>query len=371
MKPEVAGMSGAFPGVRDQPDPDDGTGFRKVVEDRHSFGWAIIGPGAVARRFATALRHVPNATLQRVLGRDLERTAAFAAAYPDARGTSPLVTRDLDDLLEDPLVEAVYVATPHVSHGEFVRRCLAAGKPVLCEKPLVPTLAEGTSIVELAAKHDVFLMEALWTRFLPVYRTVAAWLRSGLIGPAPTLRSSFCFEAPYDPEGRLYNPRLAGGALLDLGVYNVSMTQWVIQQLTGTCPEPALIDASARFAPTGVDQWVSATLVFANGLRSEFECGLDRAAGNGLEILGEDGCIKVPDRFWEATAAVLQPAHGPPDTVQAPFRGNGFEYEIEEAQRCIRAGLLESPRMTHADSLGALRCMDEIRRAIGLRYPFE
>ena len=278
---------------------------------------------------------------------------------------------DLADILEDPLVDAVYVATPHVWHGEFVRRCLAAGKPVLCEKPLVPALAEGAFLVDLAARHKVFLMEALWTRFLPVYQVVADWLRSGSIGPVSTIRSSFCLEAPYDPEGRLYNPALAGGALLDLSVYNVSMTHWVLQQSAGTCPEPASIDASARFAPTGVDQHVSVTLEFTNGLRSEFECGLDRGSENGLEILGEAGFIKVPSRFWEATAAVLQRAHGPPETVQSPFRGNGFEYEIEEAQRCIRAGLLESPRMTHVDSLAALRWMDGIRSAIGLRYPFE
>jgi predicted dehydrogenase len=342
-----------------------------VVEDKNSFGWALIGPGAIAGRFASALPHVPSATLRKVHGRDPGRSAAFVAAHPDARGVSPQVARDLADLLDDPSVDAVYVATPHARHGEFVRRCLAAGKPVLCEKPLVPTLADGASVVELAARHNVFLMEAVWTRFLPVYQVVADWLRRGLIGPVSTVRSSFCFEAPYDPEGRLFNPALAGGALLDLGVYNVSMTRWVIQQLTGTCPEPASIEASASFAPTGVDQWVSASLGFPGGLRSEFECGLDRASGNGMEILGEDGLITVPSRFWEATAARLHRAHEPPDTVQAPFRGNGFEYEIEEAQRCIRAGLLESPRMTHADSMAALRWMDEIRRVIGLRYPFE
>lgn len=342
-----------------------------VAKDKDRFEWAIIGPGAIARRFAAALPHVPDAGLRSVHGRDPVRAAAFAAACRDARGISPTVAHDLAVILEDPLIDAVYVATPHVSHGEFVRRCLAAGKPVLCEKPLVPTLAEGTAIVEMAARHKVFLMEAVWTRYLPVYQSVAGWLRSGSIGRVSSIRSSFCFEAPYDPQGRLYNPALAGGALLDLGVYCVSMTRWVIQQSTGTCPEPASIQATARFAPTGVDQRVSATLQFPGGISSQFTCGLDCESGNGLEILGEHGFIEVPSRFWEATAALLHRPGQPPEHVRAPFRGNGFEYEIEEAQRCIRAGLRESPRMTHADSLAALRWMDAIRREIGLRYPFE
>jgi predicted dehydrogenase len=145
----------------------------------------------------------------------------------------------------------------------------------------------------------------------------------------------------------------------------------VIQQSTGACPEPVSIDASARFAPTGVDQSTSVTLAFPDGLRSQFTCGLESDSGNSLEIVGERGSIELPSRFWEATAAVLRRPGEPQEAVQATFRGNGFEYEIEEAQRCIRAGLLESPRMTHADSLAALRWMDAIRRTIGLRYPFE
>jgi predicted dehydrogenase len=341
------------------------------VELEGDFGWALIGPGTVARRFATATHHVPDACLRKVYGRNPTRTSAFVAACRNAHGTLPLAARELGELLEDPRIDAIYIATTHVRHGEFVHRCLAAGKPVLCEKPLVPTLTEGESLVELAARQSVFLMEAVWTRFLPVYEAVATWLHSGAIGPVTTIRSTFCFRAPFEPTGRLYDPALAGGALLDLGVYNLSMTRWVIQQLTGTCPEPASIHASARFAPTGVDQRVSVTLEFPDGLSSQFSCGLDSWSENGLEILGEHGFIKVPCRFWEATAAVLQRPGEPPENVQSHFRGNGFEYEIEEAQRCIRAGLLESPRMTHVDSLAALRWMDEIRRLIGLRYPFE
>jgi predicted dehydrogenase len=335
------------------------------------FAWALIGPGGIARRFAEAVEGLADAGLHRVYGRDPARTDAFVAARPGRSGMPMRAARKLEEILEDPLIEGVYVATPHAHHGEFVRRCLEAGKPVLCEKPLVPNLAQGLSLVELASRTNVFLMEALWTRFLPVYETVAAWLRDGAIGPVRAIESSFCFRAPFDPAGRHYSPALAGGALLDLGVYSIATTRWVLQQSEGACPEPSSIRACGTLADTGVDQRVSAMLTFPGGLSSKFVCGFDGSAENSMTILGEGGSIELPSGFWSATEARLQRPGQPVLHERAPFRINGFEYQIEESQRCIRAGLVESPRMTHADSLAALRWMDEIRRQVGVRYPFE
>jgi predicted dehydrogenase len=335
------------------------------------FAWALVGPGLIARKFAEAVEGLADAGLHRVYGRDAARTEAFVAACAGRSGTPLRAARSLAEILEDPLIEGVYVATPHANHGEFVRQCLEAGKPVLCEKPLVPNRAQGTSLVELAARQKVFLMEALWTRFLPVYETVAGWLRDDAIGPVRAIQSSFCFRAPFEPAGRHYNPALAGGALLDLGVYSIATTRWVIQQADGTCPEPSSIHACGILADTGVDQRVSAMLTFPGGLSSQFVCGFDGSAENSMTILGERGVIRLPPGFWEATEAQLQRPGEPALHERAPFRINGFEYQIEEAQRCMRAGLLESPRMTHSDSLAALRWMDEIRRQVGVRYPFE
>jgi len=335
------------------------------------FAWALVGPGAIARRFADAVEGLADASLHLVYGRDAARTHAFIAACLRKSGTPLRAARDVAEILEDPLIQGVYVATPHAQHGEFVRRCLEAGKPVLCEKPLVPNLAQGAPLVELASRRNVFLMEALWTRLLPIYETVAAWLRNDAIGPVRAIQSSFCFRAPFDPAGRHYSPALAGGALLDLGVYSIAMTRWVIQQVDGTCPEPSSIHACGTLAGTGVDQRVSATLTFPGGLSSQFVCGFDGSAEYGMTIMGERGFIELPSGFWGATEARLQRPGEPPLHEQAPFRINGFEYEIDEAQRCIRSGLIESPRVTHADSLATLRCMDEIRRQVGVRYPFE
>ena len=336
-----------------------------------TFSWALVGPGRIAHRFAATVTAMPGVQLRAVLGRDPTRAAGFAASYVNADGSNPIVAESLRELLADPRVDGIYVATPHAQHGEWARPCLAAGKPVLCEKPLVPNLAQGQALVHLARERQVFLMEAVWTRFLPIYAVVARWLRDQAIGELRAIQSSFCFPAPFEPAGRLYDPALAGGALLDIGVYNLTVTRWVLQTALGACPEPLSIHAAGVLAPTGVDQRVTATLHFPGGLASQFVCGLDGSAENSLTIFGERGVIKLPTRFWQATDALLQRWDEPQQHMQEPFRVNGFEYEIEEAQRCIRAGLGESPRMTHADTLATLGWMDEIRRQVGVRYPFE
>ena len=164
---------------------------------------------------------------------------------------------------------------------------------------------------------------------------------------------------------------MAGGALLDVGIYNLTVSRWVLQEMWGACPEPLSIQASGVLAPTGVDQRVAATLLFEGGLVSQFVCGFDGCAANALTIHGEHGVIELPARFWEATTARLQRAGEPELLVQAPFMINGFEFEIAEAQRCIRAGLVESAAMSHHETLATLRWMDEIRRQLGVRYPFE
>ena len=339
-----------------------------------TFTWGLIGPGKIAHQFAEAVHRLSGAQLGLVFGRDLARAEAFARHWmrDDEFGESkPRFTADFQALLDDETIDAIYIATPHAHHGEFIRACLAANKPVLCEKPLVPHLDLGRQLVDLARERNVFLMEAVWTRFLPIYRTVQAWLQAEAIGPLRGIQSAFCFPADYDEGSRLFNPALAGGSLLDLGIYNLTMTRWVMQQALGACPEPLSIQASGLRAPTGVDQHVSATLNFPGGLASQFICGFDSCADNNLQIFGERGVIRLAANFHSAVEASLQLKGEPAHTVHVPLRFNGFEGEIEEAQACIRAGLIESPLISHADTLATLGWMDEIRRQLGVRYPFE
>nr|WP_295785623.1 Gfo/Idh/MocA family oxidoreductase [Rhodoferax sp.] len=335
------------------------------------FSWALIGPGRIAHRFAEAVEGLPNTRLVCVLGRDAERTQAFATRWSNPASGTVRPTAHWDDVLNDPRVDGVYIATPHAMHQAAVQRCLTAGKPVLCEKPLVPNVAQAQTLVALAQSQNIFLMEALWTRFLPAYAHMAEWLRSGAIGPVRAIQTSFCFAAVEDMNSRLYAPELAGGALLDIGIYNLSVTRWVLQTAFGICPELQNLQVHGVLASTGVDRRLAATLAFEGDVVSQFVCCFDGQADNALRIVGEHGWISAPHNFWEATEVVLQSRSEPQLRVQTPFAINGFEGEIVEAMRCIRAGLIESPQMPHAETLATLGWMDTLRARLGVRYPFE
>jgi len=333
------------------------------------FRWALIGPGRIARRFAQAVRELDDARLAVVIGRDLARAQAFADEWCEPGETR--VGTDLTELLRTRDVDAVYVCTPHAFHAEEAMRCLRAGLPVLCEKPLTATLAQARTLVETSRKLGVFLMEALWTRFLPAYETIGEWLVAQRIGEIRAIQSSFCFNVHFEPKSRHYDAWQAGGSLLDVGVYNLATAHWALQQATGRAPELDELVAEAKMAVSGVDAAIVATLRFVGGQHLQFRCGFDGMADNALRIFGERGVITVPERFWEGTTATLRLGEEPAQVVERPFAINGFEGEILEAQSCIRAGRHESPRMPLADTLAVAEWSEAIRRHVGLKYPFE
>jgi predicted dehydrogenase len=335
------------------------------------FGWAIVGPGRIAHRFAHAVQTMSGPRLVAVHGRDADRASAFAAAWSQDSAYPVAVAADLDELLADARVDAVYIATPHAFHADAIRRCLQAGKPVLCEKSMTPNASLSDEMTALSKQRGVFLMEAVWTRFLPIYSIVQDWLSSQAIGVIRGMQSSFFFDVPFDPRGRHFDPAQAGGALLDIGIYNLSMTQWVLRAALGRCPELDAIDARGIVGPTGVDHRVNATLHFSGGLVSQFQCGFDGRADNGFRIFGERGVISIPSNFWEATSAGLRKSEEPPEVISRPFRINGFEGEIEEAMRCIARGDIESASMPHADTVACAQWMDRMRATLGVTYPFE
>jgi predicted dehydrogenase len=335
------------------------------------FGWAVVGPGRIANRFADAVKQLPQARLAAVHGRNPRHAATFAQAWSGDQAQPAAVAEDLDALLSDHRVDGVYVATPHAFHADAVRRCLLAGKPVLCEKSLTPNASLSSELTALSRQYGVFLMEAVWTRFLPVYSTIHDWLSRQAIGPIRGLQSSFCFNVPFDPQARHFDPAQAGGALLDIGVYNLSMTQWVLHAALGQCPALQSLDVHGTVGPTGVDHRVNASLHFPDGLTSQFQCAFDSRADNGLRIFGELGVISVPSNFWEATSARLQTFDKPPEVVTRPFRINGFEGEIEEAMACIARGEFQSAAMPHADTVAVAQWIDRMRSSLGVKYPFE
>jgi predicted dehydrogenase len=338
---------------------------------RPDFRWGLVGPGRIAHRFAEAAQRLPSCALVAVSGRDPARAAAFAGRWTVAGRPAVAVAAALPEMLQRGDVEAVYVATPHAFHGDAVRACLDAGVPVLCEKPLVPCAAQARPLLALARERGVFLMEALWTRFLPVYDEVARWLQQGVIGEVRAVQSSFAFHLPFRPHDRCFDPAQAGGALLDIGIYNLALTRWVLEQAQGRCPGLRSVHAEAVLTPGGVDQRLTAQLHFEGGASAQMFCAFDSHADNGLRIRGERGHIVLPVAFWQATRAELHLAGAAVEFVERPFEINGFEGEISEAMRCVRAGEVESTRMPHAESLALVETMDLIRRQVGVRYPFE
>lgn len=341
------------------------------MSGNYTFQWGLVGPGAIAHRFADAVAQLDGCRLHAVCSRDAQRSQQFAERWSVAGEPAVLAHTDPAQLLADPALHGFYIATPHGQHFELALAALKAGKAVLCEKPLVPTLAQGQRLVEAARDGQTFLMEALWTRFLPLYGEVGGWLREGRIGRLRAMQSSFCFPAPYDPDSRIFSPALAGGALLDVGVYNLNAIRWSLQQSLGEVPPLQAMLAQGTLAPTGVDSRLAATLDFGDGVMAQFVCAIDSHAPNTLHLMGEHGCIVLPETFWEATRAQLLRPHEPVETVERPFGINGFEYEILEAMRCVRAGQIESPVMPHAETLAVLDWMDRLRAQVGVRYPFE
>lgn len=336
-----------------------------AISTTSDFRWGLIGPGNIAQQFAEALTAVPGSQLHAVAARSKPKAERFAREH----GAEFYYGSHLA-LLDNSSVDAVYIATPHRYHFEQARDCLLAGKSVLCEKPMCVNAREAQELIELSRANGVFLMEALWTRFLPIYEVVNQWLASGKIGTVTSVSSSFGFAIGGDRRGRLFDPALAGGALLDMGVYNVSMSQWVFGS------NPVGHSIVGVIGDSGVDEHSKTRLKYSDGRWSIFENSLTHQLDNGLTIYGTQGRIYLDTMFWCATRATLTPFRSdsvanPPVSVVRKFRATGLEYQIESAQRCIQSGLVECAEISHANTLGTMKVMDALRKDLGLVYEFE
>jgi predicted dehydrogenase len=308
----------------------------------------------------------------------LARAQSFAsqwahAGLPGSRpdGVAAQATTDLAELLRWPQVNAVYIATPHAFHAAAIAQCLEAGKPVLCEKSMVTDAPTARRLSALSQERGVFLMEAMWTRYLPIYAAVGQWLREGRIGRLHAVQSSFCFNRPYDPTHRLYDAAQAGGALLDIGIYSLSVLHWSLTQAFGHCPPLQQLHAEGVMWPTGTDRRVAATLSFGEGLSAQILLAMDARSPNQCLLIGERGSIVIGPGFNAATRATLTAWNDAPLVVDAPHAVNGFEGEIAEVQACVASGLIESQQMRKADTVTIMEWIDAIRAQIGLRYPFD
>ena len=323
------------------------------------FRWGIIGPGRIAHRFAEGLKVIKDASLYAVGSTSAERAQSFAGQYHAQKAYT-----SYEELVNDPKVDAVYIATPHRFHFENTMLCLNLGKSVLCEKPLTVNAGESKKLFETARQNSVFLMEGLWSRFLPVYHQVREWLDQHLIGDLQLLTSTMGFRITMDAQDRQYNPDLAGGALLDLGIYPIAISQWIYGK------NPLSFTAKSHIGSTHVDDFTCVFLQYATGAGSQFSCNFLTDNLNDFFIYGTEGYIRIHPNYWQSNRVTLA-THEKELIITKPFRGSGFEYEAEEVMHCVRNGKLESPTMPHAQTQANMELMDAIRREIGLSYPFE
>lgn len=323
-------------------------------------GWAIIGPGHIAKRFAGSLSRSPRARLAAVASRDPARAAAFAAAHgaPDA-----VICGDAAAAAALPGVDAVYIATPHPMHRAAALAAIAAGKAVLCEKPMTLNAAHTAELVAAARARGSFLMEAMWTRCLPAVQQVRRWLADGRIGTPRVLTGGFGFVCP-PGRVRLVEPELGGGALLDVGVYPIAYAMMVFGG------PPSAVAGAAALAATGVDEQAAISLSFPGGGVASLHCASTVLTDKTGRIHGSAGTISSAP-FWRAASARLEPLDGAPEDFAEEPPGDGFDHQLAEVQRCLDAGLGESPAMPLADSLALARVCDELRRQFGVRYPGE
>lgn len=317
---------------------------------KQTIGWGLIGPGRFAREFADELKQVPRAKLIAVASRDSKRSADFAAEYGFKKSYD-----NYDALFQDDEVNIVYIVVPHVFHKALAEQAIRAGKAVLCEKPLTPSLKETSELLEYARRHNVFLMEGMKTGFLPAIRKAKAWIDAGRIGEPRLLRADFCFQGPTDPEDRLMNPDLAGGAVLDVGIYPL----YLARHLLG---DAQFISATGTLASTGVEESVAIITQHGEYSSAAITCSFRTEEAMGAVVQGTEGEIIIPT-FHAAVQAELRK-----DGKQIEFytndSGGMVTAEIEAVIDAILTGETECSGHDHDDTRELARMMDEVRNQV-------
>jgi len=318
--------------------------------------FGILGCGQIARRFVSDLAFAERAVASAVGSRDPGRARAFAGdlGVPRAHG-------DYAALVDDPEVDVVYVATPHPFHVEHALLALRAGKGVLCEKPLALSRAGAERMIEEAERRGLFFMEAMWTRFIPACVHAKALVDGGALGDVRWFQADFGFPAPSEPDGRLLNLALGGGALLDIGVYPVAMARWLLGPIDA-------VAAVGRLTDTGVDGGVAMALRHTSGALSSLSCSFETGTPTEAVVSGPEAVLRLHAPFHHPRELVYRKGYHD-DVRRFDFDGHGLRFEADEVARCVEAGLTESPAMPWSESLEVMDALDEVRAAIGLRYP--
>lgn len=322
--------------------------------------WGIIGTGNIASSFAAALNSMEHTELTAVASRDLNRAKEFAKRFQIKKAYA-----SYEELTMDPEIDVIYIGTPHTEHKDNAELCITRGKAVLCEKPFTLNKKETQYLISLAKEHNVFLMEAMWTKFLPTTKMVKQWIQNKLIGEVKCIKISFGFRREFDVNSRLFNPNLAGGALLDVGIYPITYAIHLMDKL------PDKISSSAYLGKSNVDEMNIISFSYKDGVLCDLSSAISAQIGYDAIIIGDKGKIIVPN-FWMADSATVYDADGNMvETFSMQFKENGYSYEAEEVNRCLREEKKESEINPLQDTLDIIKIMDGLRAEWGLTYPQE
>jgi predicted dehydrogenase len=321
--------------------------------------WGLLGAGGIARQFGRDCLQA-GLSVSAIGSRSLEKAQTFAKdlGLETAHGS-------YEELVSDPNLDIIYVATPHPMHAENAILAIEAGKHVLVEKSFTVNAAQARAIRDAATANGVFAMEAMWTRFLPSMLRIRQIVTSGQIGEVRTMEATHQQYLPYERAPRLHEPELGGGALLDLGIYPMSFFHYILGK-------PDHISASATLTDLGVDEIIATTFDYSSGAKSVSLCGFMAAGPNTATIVGSVGRIEI-DRVWynQTSFSVLDRTGTLISRYEDKIDSRGMHFQALEVEDCIRSGKLQSEVMSLDESIEIMEVMDEVRRQVGVRYPGE
>ncbi len=321
------------------------------------YNWGIIGLGKIAHKFAQDIQVIKNARIHAVASRSMAKAKEFGAQY-----NAPHCFGSYEALMDCPDLDVVYIATPHVYHCEHTILCLKNKIPVLCEKPFAINAAEVRKMISAASTNKTFLMEALWTRFLPTTLKVLELIESGAIGEVQTVKADFGFKATFDSKSRLFDQSLGGGSLLDVGIYPVFLSLLILGK-------PSTVKAIASIGKSNVDESCGMLMKYPHNKMAILHSSVVNKTATEAFIYGSMGTIRINTRWHEPTSITLLQEGKEPKDFFFDFDSNGYRYEAEEVQRCLAANQLMSNLMSHNFSLDLIELLDEIRMIAGIQYP--
>ena len=323
-----------------------------------NFNWGILGPGGIAKAFAEDLKRLDGHSIAAVGSRTLSNAQSFANTFGGTAYGS------YEELVADPQVDAIYVATPHPAHKENVILALNAGKPVLCEKPFAVNAAEAQQMVDAAHKNGVALMEAMWARFLPHYAQVREIIQSGVLGKIHTIQADHGQRLADQNIPRLVEPSLAGGALLDLGIYPVSFAHMILGN-------PSKITSSAVLTDKGVDAQTSMIFDYASGAQAVLNTTMIEQTPCRAVVAGLHGWLEIDRTFYNPASMRVVLNDGATTEYPSSYIGHGLREQAEVFKQLVTSGQQQSQILNWQDTVDIMKTLDQVRSQIGLKYPFE